>query len=170
MNPHNVIPGAIAGTINALTAAAKEPGIKRFVVTSSSTAAHLPRPSSMGPAHPVHRTVTIDTWNDEMVASAYRDQACEPDQGAIVYAASKTLAEKAAWDFVCQKKPAFTMNTVLPDHNFGASLDPANQGYPSTLGFVADLFRGNQGMLSALPSRRFTVMISPQLNLQRTMG
>ena len=104
-----------------------------------------------------------------MAASAYRDQPHNPDQGAIVYAASKTLAEKAAWDFVRQGKPAFTLNTVLPDHNFGASLDPVNQGYPSTLGFVADLFRGNQGMLSALPSRKFTVIILPQVTLQRNM-
>ena len=159
-NPHNVIPGAVAGTINALSAATNEPGIKRFVVTSSSTAAHLLRPSSLGPPNPVHRTVTVDTWNDEMVTAAYQDPPYELDQGSIVYAASKTLAEKAAWDFVRERRPAFTLNTVLPDHNFGAGLDPDNQGYPSTLGLVADLFRGNPGLLSILPSRK-CILYSP---------
>ncbi|KAI4276558.1 MAG: hypothetical protein L6R38_005634 [Xanthoria sp. 2 TBL-2021] len=42
-NPNEVIPGVIAGAINALSAGAKEPSVKRFVFTSSSTAILIPR-------------------------------------------------------------------------------------------------------------------------------
>ncbi|KAL9082953.1 MAG: hypothetical protein Q9165_008716 [Trypethelium subeluteriae] len=121
-NPHNVIPGTILGTINALEAASQEPSVKRFVLTSSSLAALMPKPNN-----PVK--VTTDTWNDEAVKLAYRDPPYEPERALPVYAASKTLSEKEAWKFMDEKKPGFILNTVLPNINFGASLDLANQEY-----------------------------------------
>lgn len=149
-NPHNVIPGTIAGTVNALQAAAQEPSVKRFVLTSSSLAALIPKPN-----HPVQ--VTAETWNDEAVELAYRDPPpYEPERAFPVYAASKTLAEKAAWRFMDEKKPAFTLNTVLPNINFGASLDVVNQGHPSTSALVAELFRGNPNYLGGITARMFT--------------
>ncbi|KAL9941454.1 hypothetical protein ACHAQF_003640 [Verticillium nonalfalfae] len=147
-NPHNVIPGTILGTVNALEAAAREPSVKRFVLTSSSTAALIPRPNN-----PLK--VTTDTWNDEAVELAYRDPPYEPQRGLPVYAASKALSEREAWKFMDEKKPGFTLNAVLPNINFGASLDSVNQGHPSTSAIVAELFKGNTTYLGGITARRF---------------
>ena len=102
-DPNNVVPEAIAGVTNLLTAAAEEPSVKRFVLTSSSTAAILPKPNN-----PV--TVTVDTWNDELVSFVY-DNPPKPENAYAVYGASKTLQEKAAWDFVRNKQPEFVLNS-----------------------------------------------------------
>ncbi|KAI2620440.1 aldehyde reductase [Hypoxylon sp. NC1633] len=147
-NPYEVVPGTLAGTVNALAAAAGEPSVKRFVLTSSSAAALIPKPND-----PV--VVTTGTWNDEVIAFAYRDPPYEPERAYPVYAASKTLAEKEAWKFVLEKKPSFVLNVVLPNINFGASLDLANQGHPSTSGMVAELFKGNPAPLAGLPAQYF---------------
>lgn len=44
-NPNAVIPTVIAGTVNAPSAAAKTSSVKRFVLTSSSTAVLVPEPN-----------------------------------------------------------------------------------------------------------------------------
>ncbi|KAK8065895.1 hypothetical protein PG997_012642 [Apiospora hydei] len=147
-DPHKVIPGTIASTVNALTAAASEPSVKRFVLTSSSAAALIPKPNTS-------LTVTADTWNDEVVPIAYRDPPYEPERGYLVYAASKTLGEQAAWKFMREKQPGFVLNAVLPNLTFGASLDPVHQGHPSTSGMLAELFRGNPALLAGLPAQYF---------------
>lgn len=145
-DPNAVIPGTVKGTVNSLTAAAMEPSVQRFVLTSSSAAALLPKPND-----PV--TVTTESWNDETVAYATRGPPYEPERAYPVYAAAKTLAEKEAWRFVRETRPGFTFNTVLPNINFGASLDIRNQGHPSTSGLVVELFQGNSKPLAGLPAR-----------------
>ncbi|KDN70445.1 putative aldehyde reductase, partial [Colletotrichum sublineola] len=147
-NPHNVIPGTVSGTVNALEAAAQEPCVKRFVLTSSSLAALIPKPNN-----PVK--VTTDTWNDEVVELAYRDPPYESERALPVYAASKTLSEKAAWKFMDEKKPGFTLNTILPNINFGASLDFAHQGHPSTSALVAELSKGNTHYLGGITAQYY---------------
>jgi NAD(P)-dependent dehydrogenase (short-subunit alcohol dehydrogenase family) len=151
-DPDAVIPGSIAGTVNALASAAKEPGLKRFVLTSSSASALIPKPND-----PV--TVTVDTWNDEVVRFAQGGPPQVPESAYPVYAASKTLSEKEAWKFVREKKPGFVLNAVLPNINFGASLDLANQGHPSTSGLVVELFNGNSAALAGLPARKSFVVV-----------
>lgn len=47
-------------------------------------------------------------------------------EGGIVYSASKTEAEKAAWKWVEEKKPNFVLNTVLPNFNVSGPLKPLN--------------------------------------------
>ncbi|KEY72840.1 hypothetical protein S7711_04423 [Stachybotrys chartarum IBT 7711] len=147
-DPHDVVPSAVKGTVNALEAAAGETSVKRFVLTSSSTAALVPQPDTP-------TRVTVDTWNDEYVALAYRDPPYEPERGYAVYAASKTIAEKEAWKFVAEKKPGFVLNTILPAINFGASLDYKNQGHPSTSAFLAALFKDEPSLLTSLPPQHF---------------
>ncbi|KAI1334147.1 aldehyde reductase [Xylariaceae sp. FL0016] len=147
-NPHEVIPSSIKGTLEALEAAAQEPSVARFVLTSSSASALIPRPND-----PVR--VTADTWNDAVVDFAYRDPPYEPERAYPVYAASKTLCEKEAWKFVRETKPSFTLNAVLPNINFGASLDFPHQGHPSTSGFVAELFHGRWETMAGFPAQYF---------------
>lgn len=152
-DPNKVIPGTIKGTVNALAAAAKEPSVKRFVLTSSSSSALIPKPND-------RVKVTADTWNDEIVTFATRGPPYEPERAYPVYAASKVLAEKEAWRFVREEKPGFVLNAVLPNLNFGASLDSANQAHPSTSGMVVELFKGNSAPLAGLPARTSSHWIS----------
>lgn len=114
-NPHNVIPGTVAGVKNALMAAAKEPTVKRFVLTSSSASALIPRPNE-------EVTVTTDTWNEMIIKEAYRDPPYEPERAYPVYAASKTLAEKEAWRFVQENNPGFVLNTGKSSTEVGQAL------------------------------------------------
>lgn len=147
-NPHEVVPKAIAMTLNALRAAAKEPSVKRFVLTSSSSSAIIPKPDTPG-------TITVDTWNDEAIEAAYRPPPYEQERFYPVYAASKALSEKEAWKFVREEKPGFVLNTVLPNINFGRSLDPINQGYQSTAAGVANLYKGDSTLLGMFPAQYF---------------
>ncbi|RSL82240.1 hypothetical protein CEP52_017011 [Fusarium oligoseptatum] len=96
----SLITDAVAGAMNALKASNKQPSVKRFVLTSSSVAAVLPRPEVEG------IVVTENTWNDEAVVAAQRSSS--------------------------------------PAHctNFGKSLDPTNQGHPSTSSFIQSLWNG----------------------------
>lgn len=114
-DPGQVIDGVVAGTLNFLRAAAKEPSVKRFVLTSSSAAALTAIPNK-------EVTVTTDTWNDEAVDHAWnkKGQAMGPNPyGYVVYAASKNEGERAFWKFIKEEKPSFVANTILPNFNLG---------------------------------------------------
>ncbi|RKL07815.1 hypothetical protein BFJ68_g9617 [Fusarium oxysporum] len=87
----SLIIAAVAGATNALRASNKQPSVQRFIFTSSSVAAVLPRPKVEG------IVVTEDTWNDEAVMAAHDSPS--PAQWYVAYAASKTEAERAVWDF-----------------------------------------------------------------------
>ncbi|TEA14607.1 Aldehyde reductase 2 [Colletotrichum sidae] len=95
-DPESVIPSSIAGVMNALRAANKSPSVKRFVLTSSSVAAALPKPDGK------RFDVTADSWNIESVAIAWGEP--HPYQAWHVYAASKSEAERAVWKFYKQDR------------------------------------------------------------------
>ncbi|KAL0417714.1 UNVERIFIED_CONTAM: Cinnamoyl-CoA reductase 1 [Sesamum radiatum] len=95
---------AIKGTINVLTAA-KELGVRRVVVTSSISAI-IPSPN-----WPADVVKNEDCWTDE--------DYCK--RKGIWYPLSKTLAEKAAWEFAEGKgldivvvNPGTVMGPVIP--------------------------------------------------------
>lgn len=46
---------------------------------------------------------------------AYSKDIPEEERPFTVYAASKTEGERAAWKFVTENNPSFTLNTVLPN-------------------------------------------------------
>jgi hypothetical protein len=62
-DPNKVIPEVLAGISGILKRAASEPSIKRFVYTSSSTAATGAQPNK-------EFNITTDTWNEEDVKKA----------------------------------------------------------------------------------------------------
>lgn len=96
---------AVNGTVNMLKGIkANAPKVKAVVVTSSFVAVmNLMEPSL------VH---TEETWNP-----LTWDQA--KDNEAYAYSASKKYAEQAAWDFVKNEKPNFTLTTLTPPYIFG---------------------------------------------------
>jgi nucleoside-diphosphate-sugar epimerase len=92
---------AIVGTTAILRAIkASAPTVKRVVITSSFAA--IINPDS----HP--QTYTEDSWNPVTM-----DQALHTDP-PTAYRGSKTLAERAAWDFVKDEKPNFSLATINP--------------------------------------------------------
>lgn len=94
---------AVDGAIRALRAAVKA-GVKRVVLTSSCAAC--------APAD-----TKSDTLSDETVWSDPKAQAND------WYRLSKTLAEKAAWDFMRQEGGATQFATVAPAAIFGPVLN-----------------------------------------------
>lgn len=114
-NPQNVIPTAIAGAVNALKSAYAEPSVKRFVFTSSSSAAVLSSPGTPG------ILVTKDTWNEDAIKEAWAEPPYGPERSFAVYAASKSQAEKEVWKFHKEnqyKRPDLAVNTGMPSFSW----------------------------------------------------
>ncbi|CAN8253189.1 unnamed protein product [Cochlearia groenlandica] len=95
---------AVKGTINVLTAA-KEAGVSRVVVTSSVSAI------TPSPKWPADKIKNEECWADQ--------DYCK--QNGLWYPLSKTLAEKAAWDFaevngldVVVVNPGTVVGPVIP--------------------------------------------------------
>lgn len=137
-DPNIAIPMVQKGTINALQAAAKE-GIKRFVLTSSSTAAASPQPNKIFPINP-------SIWNEDAVKAAWAPPPYDGVQRKLdVYSASKTQGEQAAWEFVKKEGNDIVLNCVLPNMNIGEIISIEHQGYPSTMGWIKALWNGFSG-------------------------
>lgn len=115
-----VVTGTIRSYGSLLQAAHRTSDIKRVVLTSSSTALGMPNKNGKTAQH-----FTRDSWNEAAVKEA--KSAPNPWN---VYAASKTLSEQFAWNFVKENKPSFTLNTVLPNMCFGRKV--AGTEYMST--------------------------------------
>ncbi|KAJ4265968.1 hypothetical protein NW762_003941 [Fusarium torreyae] len=138
-DPNAVIPQAVAFAQNALKSAYKEASVKRFVFTSSSAATYSARQGVPGV------DITEDSWNESAVKAAWADPPYTPDRGGVVYAASKTEAERAVWKYHNEnrdKRPDLVVNTVLPNFNFSKTLDPASPKYPSSSALPVALWKG----------------------------
>lgn len=114
-NPEELIRPAVDGTLRALRAA-EAAGVRRVVLTSS--------------------TVAVAGATSEV-----RDEShwADPDApGATAYIKSKTLAERAAWDFAAQT-PAIRLTTINP----GLALGPLLDGrFGSSVGLVRRILSG----------------------------
>jgi len=129
-DPKEVVEPSVKGTLNVFNSATKEPKVKSFVYTSSSTACMLPVANTK-------IKVTKETFNEKAIEAAYK-----PNPTAFeVYAASKTVAEKALWDAVKKTSPSFQVSAVLPNGNFGHLLKPNDN---STGSWVVDLYHGKE--------------------------
>lgn len=115
-NASEVIPSSIAIALSVLEAANRSGTCKRFVFTSSSSAATFPRPNTKF-------RVEKSMWNQDAVDKAWEAKPPYPPLAFYhVYAASKTEAERAVWKFVEEKEPCFAVNTILPSTNMGRVL------------------------------------------------
>jgi len=117
-NPDDLIIPAVRGTTSIMNSALKHGGtVKRLVLTSSVAAV---REETSVP-----RVFTESTWNNSSVeAVETKGSAAGP---VDIYMASKTLAEKAAWDFVAAHKSEISWDLVVINSPwlFGPSLTPA---------------------------------------------
>lgn len=114
---------AVDGTLRAL-GAAQAAGIGRVVLTSSSAAIM----TGTDPGRPF----TEDDWTD----------TTSPD--ATPYTRSKTLAERAAWDFVRDKAPGMDLTTINPVFVIGPPLD---RHFGSSVGVVRRMMSGRDPMV-----------------------
>jgi hypothetical protein len=152
--------------LNALEACEKTPSVKRFVNTSSSTAASFSKPD-VGHEVPIDET----TYNDEAAEMAKADETRA--KGFWIYATMKSETEKAMWQWMKDHKPQFVFNSIvstpiftyiifkksdtlqLPNVNFGPVLVPEHQGYPSTVDWARAPWTGENLEL-------YAKMIPPQ--------
>lgn len=114
-----LITAARGGTLRMLRAATAA-GVRRVVLTSAANAA--------SPSSYATEGVTDETlWTD-------------PDDPALIpYRRSKTLAERAAWDFMAEHEGTTELSTVLPGAVFGPILSTSTTG---SVGIVARMLSG----------------------------
>ncbi|KAM6540363.1 hypothetical protein FALCPG4_002081 [Fusarium falciforme] len=143
-NPQSAIARAVDGALNAVKAPAKEPNMKRFVYTSSSFAAALPRP---GEAF----TIKADTFYEEAVEGAWKPNP----HPHTVYSASKIAAERAISEWVDNNKPSFVVNFILPNANIGPLISSSNQGYPTSARWVKALWDSDYDSLKNAPPQHY---------------
>ncbi|KAF2843705.1 NAD(P)-binding protein [Patellaria atrata CBS 101060] len=104
----DLIDPAVIGTTGILKSTkANAPTVKRIVITSSFAAIVNPK-KGLWPGH----TYSEVDWNPVTL----EDAKANPQDG---YRASKTWAEKAAWEFVEKEKPNFSITTINPPFVFG---------------------------------------------------
>ena len=128
---NELIMPAKEGTLRALRAANKA-GIKKIVLTSSIAAIAYGHEKNI---------VTEDDWTDTT-----------QDVGA--YTKSKTLAEKAAWDFIkSEENNSMVMTTIHPGFVFGPLLSNDTKGASADL-----MIRIMTGKFPAIPAIYFTVV------------
>lgn len=116
-----IIRPAVDGTLRALRAA-KGAGVGRVILTSSVVA--IEATAKSGP-------YTEDDWSDL------------DHPKATAYYKSKTLAERAAWDFVADN-PEIRLTTINPALVLGAPLDAR---YGTSLALIERLLSGRDPML-----------------------
>ncbi|WQF85189.1 Putative NAD-dependent epimerase/dehydratase, NAD(P)-binding domain superfamily [Colletotrichum destructivum] len=135
-DPTHSVPQNVSATLSVLRSAARSPTIRRFVYTSSSGAAAMPRPG-------VPYTVDPGTYNHQAVEIAYsRKGPGGMAGGYIAYSAAKTKAELELWRWYREEKPGFVLNSIVPNAALGKVLLPGHQGFPTVVGVLKNLWDG----------------------------
>lgn len=118
-DPQDLIRPAVDGTMRALRAA-RAAGVTRVVLTSSCAAIYKPADRDWA------RTKTREDWTEPAGPKT------------TAYEASKTEAERAAWQFVAQH-PEMKLTTINPGMVFGPAMD---EHYGSSLETVEQIVGG----------------------------
>lgn len=132
-DPNKIVTPSLAFLDNAIAAAAKEPSIKRFVLTSSSSAATQLRFNEPF-------DLTDQMWNEKAVTEAWAPPPFGLERAIYNYAASKVQTEQKLWAYAKEKHPHFEVNTVLPDFVIGLPINLGKQGLASSMMFLKQMF------------------------------
>ncbi|KZS94694.1 NAD(P)-binding protein [Sistotremastrum niveocremeum HHB9708] len=118
-DPQELIRPAVQGTLGILQAAFKHgPSVKRIVITSSVGSITGDPP----PSDSETQFLTENDWNTVSVPEVEKKGAQAAQNHK--YRASKTLAEKAAWNFVKENQVNFDIITIHPVMVLGPILQP----------------------------------------------
>lgn len=109
---------AVKGTMALLEAARQIKSVRRVVQTNSFACIY---DADAGPAP--EKTYSARDWSP----LSYEDGVKAPN-APTAYRASKTAAEKAAWDFIKTARPQFDLVSLCPAMVFGAFLPGAKPG------------------------------------------
>ncbi len=123
------------GTLRVLRAA-RDAGVARVVLTSSFVAAAYGNPVPRGVSKVLY---TEENWTN-------------PSEKINPYARSKTLAERAAWDFMEREAHGLELSVVNPAGIFGPIL---GRGVPPSVDIVVRMLRGG---LPGLPRMEFAMI------------
>ncbi|GKT89980.1 aldehyde reductase II [Colletotrichum tofieldiae] len=135
-DPSHSVPQNTAAVLSVLRSASRSPTLERFVYTSSSGAAAMPRPG-------VPYVVTPETYNHQAVEIAYSGKGPGGMAGGyIAYSAAKTKAELELWRWYREEKPGFVLNSIVPNAALGKVLLPEHQGFPTAVGVLKNLWEG----------------------------
>ncbi|CAO2647951.1 Nn.00g088730.m01.CDS01 [Neocucurbitaria sp. VM-36] len=104
----DLIDPAVIGTTGILKSIKKSAPTVKHVVITSSFAAIINASKGFWPGH----AYSEDDWNPITIEEAH-------ESPALGYRASKTFAENAAWDFVKNEKPNFSLSTINPPMVYG---------------------------------------------------
>lgn len=126
-DPDELIRPAVDGTLRALKAA-RQAGVGRVVLTSSTAAV------ISGTLRAGQIAYDETNWTD----------LSDPDISA--YVRSKTMAERAAWDFIASGPPDTTLTVINPGFIVGPPLD---DHFGSSIGVVRRILRGKDPMSPA---------------------
>ncbi|KAI9058011.1 NAD(P)-binding protein [Trametes sanguinea] len=115
IEPDELIVPAVQGTTSVLKSAQKYgTSVKRVVITSSTAAILVP------PTEP--RVFSEVDWNEESIQEV--KEKGRDASGPVKYRASKTLAERAAWEFYEKNKATLSWDLVVlnPPFVFGPAI------------------------------------------------
>ncbi|KAG6812984.1 hypothetical protein H0H92_014915 [Tricholoma furcatifolium] len=102
---------AIDGTLNLLETAKKEASVKKVLFAGSIGSV------VMTAKDPHKEIITPEDWN--VISEQLVNNTDDPMVGFHIYVSSKLLAEKAAWKFVKDEKPDFSLTAILPAVTLG---------------------------------------------------
>ena len=129
-NEKDLIQPALEGTLRALNAANRNV-IKKFILTSSMASVAYGHKS---------RICNKDNWTDT-------------SKNVGAYVRSKTLSERAAWDFIKDEHVAFPLTTIHPGMVFGPIISNEIRG--ASVSLIANMISGK---FPALPEIFFTIV------------
>ncbi|KAK0448421.1 uncharacterized protein EV420DRAFT_1566683 [Desarmillaria tabescens] len=133
VDPQELIGPAVKGTVGMLASALKNgSSVQRIVVTSSC--------ASVLHVSPEPKTFSEVDWNEQSIKEVEEQGKNAP--GIVKYRASKTLAEKAAWEFYKKHKSEIKwdlsiVNPPFPFIHDASSVDSLNESARVWYTFVA---------------------------------
>ncbi|KFX88787.1 hypothetical protein V490_07397 [Pseudogymnoascus sp. VKM F-3557] len=165
-DPNKIIHSVVAATEAILKASSEVSSVKRVVLTSSSAAATILEEGQGS------RVVDQDTWNDAAIKAAWDENTPADSKALMIYAASKTEGERAAFNWVKKNKPGFVFNSI------GEVLHP-NIG--STGRLTVQLLEGNEAIMNLIVAQYFIdakdlarlhaiALLDPSVQHERLLG
>ena len=117
----DIVEPAIQGTLAILHAASKSPQVTHVAITSSVAA--VLGLTDIAQRTPQSRLLTDAEWN-----SARKDDEANHTNAFAAYFAAKTEAELAAWRYVEEERPHYTVATFCPPFFFGPQAVKVSKG------------------------------------------